>query len=62
MSGLCENVPKPMLPLANKPALEHVLSGIRDAGLEELLLVVGYQAEAIKDYFGDGGKWDLKIS
>ncbi|MHA2268306.1 MAG: bifunctional sugar-1-phosphate nucleotidylyltransferase/acetyltransferase [Promethearchaeota archaeon] len=46
--------PKPMIPLAGKPLLEHTLIGLKDAGVDEILLIVGYKEQALKTYFGDG--------
>ena len=54
--------PKPMIPLAGKPLLEHTILGLKAAGITEILLIVGYKNEIIKDYFGDGkDNFDLKI-
>ncbi len=46
--------PKPMIPLAGKPLLEHTILGLKDAGVDEILLIVGYKEEVFKNYFGDG--------
>jgi bifunctional UDP-N-acetylglucosamine pyrophosphorylase/glucosamine-1-phosphate N-acetyltransferase len=61
MRPLTENKPKVMLPLANKPMLEHTLLAARDAGITDILLIVGYRKESIINYFGDGSKWGLNI-
>jgi glucose-1-phosphate thymidylyltransferase len=53
--------PKPMLPVANKPLLEYVVEAAVDAGVEELVLVVGYQRERIQSHFEDGDDWDADI-
>ena len=53
--------PKPMLPVANKPLLEHVLEAVVDAGVEEVVLVIGYKRERIQDHFGDGDDWGIDI-
>ncbi|MFC7133597.1 MULTISPECIES: bifunctional sugar-1-phosphate nucleotidylyltransferase/acetyltransferase [Salinibaculum] len=49
---LTRNRPKPMLPAANRPILEHVLDALVDAGLDRLVLVVGYRRERVQEYFG----------
>jgi glucose-1-phosphate thymidylyltransferase len=46
------NRPKPMLPAAGRPILEHVLDVLVDCGLEEICLVVGYRRERIQEHFG----------
>jgi len=53
--------PKPMLPIANRPLLEHVVDAVVKAGIEEIVLVVGYERERIQDHFGDGGDWGVRI-
>ncbi|MGV9172645.1 MAG: bifunctional sugar-1-phosphate nucleotidylyltransferase/acetyltransferase [Promethearchaeia archaeon] len=52
--------PKPLIPLAGKPLLEHMINGLKEAGITELLLIVGYKEEMIRDYFGNGS--DLGVS
>ena len=51
MGGLTEELPKPMLPLAGKPMIEHILDRLRAAGVTEVLIVTGYRAETIEDHF-----------
>jgi len=53
--------PKPMLPVANKPLLEHVVEAAADAGIDEIVMVVGYKRERIQNHFGDGDDWDVDI-
>ncbi|MBM4046528.1 MAG: nucleotidyltransferase family protein, partial [Planctomycetes bacterium] len=61
MKGLCDAQPKPMLPLLNRPMLDHILGGVREAGITEVLLVVGTHSEAIERHFGDGAALGLSI-
>jgi bifunctional UDP-N-acetylglucosamine pyrophosphorylase/glucosamine-1-phosphate N-acetyltransferase len=61
MGPLTQNRPKVMLPVANKPILSHVILSARDAGIHEFVLVVGYRAETVKEYFGDGSKMNVSI-
>lgn len=49
---LTKNRPKPMLPAANRPILEHVLDALVEAGVEELVVVVGYQRDRVQNHFG----------
>jgi len=55
-----ETMPKVMLPVANKPILEHVLDSLKNTGIEEIVIVVGYKKEVIMEYFKDYD--DIKIS
>jgi NDP-sugar pyrophosphorylase family protein len=47
MKALTKELPKPMLPLAGKPLLEHILDRCRAAGFASALLVTGYRGEMI---------------
>jgi len=53
--------PKVMLPIANKPMLEHLLIEAAAAGISEYIFVVGYHDEAVLDYFGDGRQWRVRV-
>ncbi len=61
MGVLTANTPKPLLPLCGAPILEHVLLGLRSAGVREVVIVVGYLGEQIVDAFGDGVRLDMQI-
>ncbi len=50
-----------MLPIANKPIVEHLLIEARKAGISEFIFIVGYRDEAVRKYFGNGDKWDVSI-
>ncbi len=55
--------PKPMILIAGKPLLEHTILGLKNAGIDDVLIITGYKEEAIKDYFKDGiDKIGIKIS
>lgn len=54
--------PKPMLPVGNKPLLESVVESVAAAGVDEIVLVVGYHRERIQTYFGDGRQWGVDIT
>ncbi|MFB6131411.1 MAG: sugar phosphate nucleotidyltransferase [Salinigranum sp.] len=61
LSPLTDNRPKPMLPAANKPLLEHVVESLADAGIERVVLIVGYRRERIQNHFGNGDDWGVDI-
>ena len=48
-----ETMPKVMLPVANKPILEYVIDAVKNSGIDEIILVVGYKKEVIMEYFED---------
>ena len=58
MGSLTADIPKPMLQVAGKPLLEHILDGLREAGIERVCLVVGYRREMIQEHFAG---YPLKI-
>ncbi len=58
---LTSNTPKPMLPMANKPMMEHILSLLRQHGIEEVVVTVAFMANAIRTYFGDGSEFNLSM-
>ncbi len=53
MRPLTAETPKPMLPVADRPLVAHVADAAVDAGASELLLVVGYEADDVRAYFGE---------
>ena len=61
MRELTQELPKPMLPVRGKPVLQHIVEGLRDAGVKEILIVVGWQAEVVSQFFGDGSKLGVRI-
>ena len=61
MRPLTYTRPKVMLPLANKPILEHLLIELKKAGVKEFTIVVGYHGETIRQHFGDGTRWGVSI-
>jgi UDP-N-acetylglucosamine diphosphorylase/glucosamine-1-phosphate N-acetyltransferase len=62
MRPLTSNRPKVMLPIANKPILEHLLIETREAGISDFIFIVGYCDEQVRDYFGQGEKWGVDIA
>ena len=61
MHPLTFSRPKVMLPIANKPILELNLLNAIDAGIKEFVFVVSYKSEMVRNYFGNGDKWNVKI-
>ena len=50
-------VPKPMVPVVNKPMMEHILDLLKKHGFQEIAATLWYLPEMIKDYFGDGSAY-----
>ncbi len=53
---------KTMIPLHGKPLLEYIIEGVIHAGLNDIIIVVGYKKEQIMAYFGNGSKWGINIT
>ncbi|MFO7664741.1 MAG: glucose-1-phosphate thymidylyltransferase [Chloroflexota bacterium] len=53
---------KQLIPVANKPILFRVIEAIRDAGIDDIGIVVGNTAEQIREAVGRGGRWDVNIT
>ncbi|GAB3699305.1 sugar phosphate nucleotidyltransferase [Corynebacterium nasicanis] len=58
---LTVNTPKPMLPTAGYPFLQHLLARIKAAGITHVVLGTSYRAEVFEEYFGDGSDMGLEI-
>ena len=58
---LTTNKPKPMIEVAGKPFLEHLILQLKKNGITKILLLVGYKNNIIKNYFSDGKKFKVEI-
>lgn len=56
------DLPKPMIPIAGKPLLEHHVELARRHGFGDIRIYACYRADLIEKHFGDGGRWGVKIS
>ena len=54
-------IPKPMLPLGEKPLLEHLIGWVKKNGVKDIVLCVSYLRKTIEDYFEDGKRFGVKI-
>lgn len=59
---LTNSRPKPMLPIINKPMMEHTMMNLKDLGITEFIVLLYFKPEIIKDYFKDGSDFGIKIS
>ena len=53
--------PKHLITVGGKPILEHCLNAVKTSGIDEALIVIHYMGDVIRQYFGDGKKFGLKI-
>ncbi|OGS34965.1 MAG: hypothetical protein A2293_17050 [Elusimicrobia bacterium RIFOXYB2_FULL_49_7] len=54
-------IPKPMVPVVNKPVLEHTLENLRNHGIFQIVMNLHHYPEIIENYFGDGARHGMKI-
>lgn len=62
IASVKSDVPKPMIPIAGKPILEWQIDNLKACNLTDITLVIGYMGQVIKEYFGNGSKFGVKIS
>ena len=55
-------VPKPMIPMANNPMMEHIVALLKDHGFQDLVTPLYFQPEIIERYFGDSSELDVKMT
>ena len=62
MRPLTTTRPKTMLITGGKPLIQYNIESLRDAGIKDITLVVGYKKEVIEEYFGDGSDFGVNIN
>ena len=61
MRPLTLTKPKTMLPVAGKPIIQYNIESLRNNGITDILLIVRYKEEMVRDYFGDGSDFGVLI-
>ena len=56
------DVPKPLVPVVDRPVVDHIIDYLASHGVDDIVINVHYFAEAIESYIGDGGKWSVAIA
>lgn len=59
---LTETCPKPMIPIADRPLLEHVIRLLARHGFDQLVVNLHHLPDKIRDHFGDGARWNVSIT
>ena len=54
-------IPKPLLPVGEKPILENLINQLKNEGFHDLIITTGYKGDLIKAYFQDGSKFGVSI-
>jgi dTDP-glucose pyrophosphorylase len=61
MRELTADLPKPMIAVRSKPVLQHIVEGLRDAGIRKFLIVVGYRGDTVRNFLGDGLRYNIAV-
>jgi dTDP-glucose pyrophosphorylase len=61
MRELTDDLPKPMIAVRGKPILQHIIEGLKGAGVSDVLLIVGYREDVVRDFFGDGSAFGMRV-
>jgi D-glycero-D-manno-heptose 1,7-bisphosphate phosphatase len=62
LKPLTDTRPKPMVEIGGKPFLEYQIEQLRAQGFQRVLLLLGYLPGVVRDYFGDGARWGVRIA
>lgn len=62
IASVNNEIPKAMIPIGNKPVLEYQIELAKRYGFEDIILIIGYLGNVIRDYFQDGSRWGVSIS
>ncbi|MGH9190399.1 MAG: sugar phosphate nucleotidyltransferase [Acidimicrobiales bacterium] len=58
---LTSNAPKPLMPLANRPMMEHVVRLLKQHGFDEIVVTLAFLPQTIRTYFGDGAEFGVRL-
>lgn len=61
VASVNHSIPKPLLPIAGKPVLQRQIECLKRQGIEQITFTIGYMGEMIREYFGDGGRFGVRI-
>src|ERR1044072_3327926 len=58
---LTSNQPKPLMPLVNRPMMEHVVHLRKEHGFDEVVVTLAFLPQTIRTYFGDGSEFGVRM-
>ncbi|HLM63526.1 MAG TPA: mannose-1-phosphate guanyltransferase [Acidimicrobiales bacterium] len=58
---LTSNAPKPMMPIANRPMMEHIIQLLKQHGFDDIVVTVAFMANHIRNYFGNGSELGVRM-
>jgi mannose-1-phosphate guanylyltransferase len=59
---ITKEIPKPLVPLHDKPIMQHTLELFKKYGINEIIISIGYKGDKIKEYFGNGKRFGVTIT
>ena len=59
---LTDHTPKPLLPIKNKPTMQHIIENLAQHNINNIILSIGYKADQIKEYFQDGSQLGVHLT
>ncbi|AZB43621.1 NDP-sugar synthase [Bacillus sp. FJAT-42376] len=62
LQPLTSSLPKPMVPLLNRPVLEYVIKHLKDNGIKEIIMALCWKSDVIERYFENGSRFGVRIS
>ncbi len=62
LSPLTDDTPKPLLPVGNRPILDHILGGLKSAGIEDVVLSLNYRGDQIRHHVGSGEQHGMRVN
>lgn len=62
VKSLTSGLPKTMLKIKGKPVLQYIIEELKENNIRDIIILIGYKEEKIKEYFGDGKKFGVKIT
>lgn len=61
LDPLTRNIPKPLVPIANKPVIEHIIENLKEYGFDDIVINLHYLPHKITERLGQGEKWGVNI-
>ena len=61
LDPLTRNIPKPMVPIVNRPVIEHIIDLLRRHNFTEIMINLHYLGDTISNYLGDGSRIGVRI-
>lgn len=62
LGALTKDIPKPLVPVAGRPFLDHQLKLLKAGGVDKVVLCIGHLGEQIQAFVGDGSRWGLEVA